>query len=101
MVSNNDTLASNHGTCCASAATARAENPSSVEGVDEGVCGVADNCRLMGIRRGGFTEARYADMYLWTAGFDPGNDLAGFPEPLDRGADIISSSFGFSVGSPI
>jgi len=101
MVANNDTRSSNHGTCCASAATARADNPSTVEGFDEGVAGVAGNCRLMGIRRGGNTEARYADMYLWTAGFDPGSDLEGFPAPLDRGADIISSSFGFSAGSPI
>ncbi len=101
MVPNNDTLGSNHGTCCASAATARADNASAVSGFDEGVAGVAGNCRLMGIRRGGNTEARYADMYLWTAGFDAESTLEGFPEPLDRGADIISSSFGFSVGSPI
>ncbi|MEL7427071.1 MAG: S8 family serine peptidase [Bacteroidota bacterium] len=100
MVANNNTLSSDHGTACASAAAALANNPSTVAGVNEGVAGVAGNCRVLAIRRGG-NEARYADMYLWAAGFDPESDTEDFPAQINPGADIITSSFGFSTGSAI
>jgi subtilisin family serine protease len=89
-----------HGTACASAAVANTNNASVVAGTSEGIAGVAGNCRLIGILRGG-TEARYAEMYLWAAGFDPGSTTAGFPAQLARGADVITNSFGFSVDNPI
>ena len=89
-----------HGTACASAAVANTNNASVVPGISEGIAGVAGNCRLIGILRGG-TEARYAEMYLWAAGFDPGSTTAGFPAQLARGADVITNSFGFSIDNPI
>lgn len=100
MVANNDSLSSNHGTCCASAATALANNPSAVAGVNEGVAGVAGNCRLIGIRRSG-PESHYAEMYLWAAGFDPESETEDFPDQISPGADVITNSFGYSIGSPI
>ena len=89
-----------HGTACASAAVGNTNNASVVAGTTEGIAGVAGNCRLIGILRGG-TEARYAEMYLWAAGFDPGSTTPGFPAQLARGADAITNSFGFSVDNPI
>jgi subtilisin family serine protease len=100
MAADMNNLGGDHGTCCASAAVANVNNASAVVGVNEGVAGVAGNCRLIAIRRGG-TEARYAEMYLWAAGFDAGSTTTGFPAQLARGADVITNSFGFSVGSPI
>jgi len=102
MVANNDTLTSDHGTCCASTAAGKANNPSAVAGINEGVAGVAGNCRLIGIRRGPRgDEALYAEMYLWLAGFDPESDEAGFPGTISPGADMITNSFGYSAGSAI
>ena len=49
-----------------------------VPGTSEGIAGVAGNCRLIGILPGG-TEARYAEMYLWAAGFDPGSTTPASP----------------------
>lgn len=98
MVANMNNLDGDHGTACASAATANINNASVVAGINEGIAGIAGNCRLIGIRRGG-TEARYADMYLWAAGFNV--TTAGFPAQLTRGADVITNSFGFSVNNPI
>jgi subtilisin family serine protease len=100
MAANNNSIVSDHGTCCASAAAARTNNASAVAGTNEGVSGVAGNCRVIAIRRGG-TEARYADMYLWAAGFDPESTDANFPAQISPGADIITNSFGFSVNVPI
>ncbi len=100
MVANNNSLGGDHGTCCAGAASGHADDPSAVLGVNEGTAGLAGNCRLIGIRRGG-TETRYADVYVWAAGFNPNSTLAGFPAQINPGADIITSSFGFSIGSPI
>lgn len=99
MVANNNALGGSHGTCCASAASGFT-NTSSTGGVPDGTVGIAGNCRVMGIRRGG-TEADYSDMYIWIGGFDPNSTRVGFPARLTRGADIITSSFGFSVGSAI
>jgi subtilisin family serine protease len=78
MVANMDRPAGNHGTCCASAATAQANNSSTVAGIDEGVAGVAGNCRLIAINRAG-AESLYAAMYLWAAGFDATSYPLGFP----------------------
>ncbi|MBI4888976.1 MAG: S8 family serine peptidase [Acidobacteria bacterium] len=91
MVANNTSLGGSHGTCCAGIATAVANNT-------EGAAGAAGNCRLMGLRRNG-PEATYSDAYLWAAGFDP--VAPGFPAQITPGADIISNSFGYSVGLPI
>lgn len=100
MAANMNNLGGDHGTACASAAAANINNASVVPGTSEGIAGVAGNCRLIGIRHGG-TEARFAEMYLWAAGFDPGSTTPGFPAQLARGADVITNSFGFSVNNPI
>lgn len=100
MVANNNSLAGSHGTCCASASTGFTDASSVTGGVPDGTVGIAGNCRLMAIRRGG-TEADYADMYIWAGGFNPNSTKAGFPAPLSRGADIISNSFGYSINMSI
>lgn len=100
MAANMNNLAGDHGTCCASASTAQTNNASTVAGVQEGVAGVAGNCQLIAVRRGG-AESRYAEMYLWAAGFNANSTTAGFPAQLAQGADVITNSFGFSVGNLI
>ncbi|WP_179220100.1 S8 family serine peptidase [Rhodococcus sp. NCIMB 12038] len=100
MVANMSSLPSDHGTACASAATARTNNSSNVVGVNEGIAGVAGNCRLIGVRRGG-SDLDYSEMYLWTAGLDANSSKPGFPAQITPGADVISNSFGASIGSPI
>ncbi len=100
MVANNNSLSSGHGTSCASAAASLTNNVSAVAGINEGVAGVAGNCRILAIRRGG-SEARYADMYLWAGGFDPESSDDDFPDQISPGADVISNSFGFSTGVAI
>ncbi|RMZ77989.1 hypothetical protein DV737_g4091, partial [Chaetothyriales sp. CBS 132003] len=82
-----------HGHCCATA---------SVGATDDGVgqAGVAGNCHLIAVRRGG-DEARYAEMYLWLSGLNAASTQSGFPAQLADGADVVTSSFGFSVNSPI
>lgn len=100
MVANNNSLGGSHGTCCASASTGFTDASSVAGGVPDGTVGIAGNCRVMAIRRGG-TEADYADMYIWIGGFNPNSTRAGFPAQLARGADIVTNSFGFSIGVPI
>jgi len=100
MVSDNNSLAGDHGTCCAGVSTGNTNNNSIVSGENEGIVGAAGNCRLMGLRRGG-PETKYADAYMWAAGFDPNSTIPGFPTAINPGADIITNSFGFSVGMPI
>ncbi|GAA4405087.1 hypothetical protein GCM10023187_23160 [Nibrella viscosa] len=102
MVANNSAIGvtDTHGTCCASAAAGQANNASVLAGVNEGNSGIAGNCKVMGIRRSG-SELRFADMYVWIAGFNPNSSFAGFPATLSRGADVITNSFGVSVGMPI
>jgi len=100
MVANTNALAGSHGTCCASASTGFTPVSSVVGGVPDGSVGIAGNCQLLAIRRGG-TEALYADMYIWAGGFNPNSATAGFPAQLARGADVITSSFGFSINNPI
>ena len=103
MVANNNSRSSGHGTSCASAAAALTNNASAVAGTNEGVAGVAGNCRILAIRRAWpGSEAGYADMYLWAAGLDPENDDDNFPDTISPGADVISSSIGHpSTGSAI
>lgn len=91
MAANNDTLNTNaglrdHGMACAAGAAGIADNA-------QGTAGVAGNCRVFGIRRGG-TEVRYAQAYLWLAGLDADSSTPGFPAQLTQGVDVISSSFG-------
>lgn len=100
MVANNNNRDGDHGTGTAGAVTGQASNPSVMPGQNEGMAGVAGNCRLMGIRRFG-PESRYSDAYIWMSGFDPNSALAGFPLPISPGADVITNSFGYSVGVPI
>ncbi|HET8735799.1 MAG TPA: S8 family serine peptidase [Pricia sp.] len=101
MVANTNSLSSGHGTACASAAASSSNNASAVAGTNEGVTGVAGNCRVLAIRRDG-TESKYADIYLWAGGFDPESDEDDFPAPISPGADVISSSIGIgsAIGSP-
>ena len=100
MVANNNTLGGSHGTCCASASVGFTNTSSVMAGVPDGNVGIAGNCRLMGIRRGG-TEVDYSDMYIWIGGFNPNSARMGFPAQLARGADIITSSFGAGFTAPI
>jgi Subtilase family len=96
MAASNGGRSHGHGTCCAGVATASPDNG--------GGCGVAGNCRLMAIRRPEgimASETAYSDMYLWIAGFDPQSPTTGFPQPIGRGADVISNSFGYAAGLPI
>lgn len=92
---NTSTVDGDHGMACASAAAGASNNA-------EGQAGVAGNCHVMGIRRGG-DEVRYSEMYLWLAGLDADSATTGFPAQLADGADVITNSiaFGASVGSPI
>lgn len=83
-----DPLGSTHGTKSSGIATANFDN-------SEGVAGVAPGSRLMPIRRpSGGTDTQYADMYIWTAGFDANSTTAGFPATISPGADVITNSFG-------
>lgn len=101
MVANNNTRSSGHGTCCAGIATALANNPAGVGAQNEGVAGSAGNCRLMAIERPSGSEVAYSDMYTWAGGFNPGSITAGFPAQISPGADVITNSFGSSIGMPI
>lgn len=103
MVANNDTLAlgSDHGMGCAGVATAQADNAASVPGEVEGVAGAAGNCRVIGIAAPfGQPNLRWADAFVWMAGFDPGWVADGvtyplgttFPATLASGADIHTNS---------
>lgn len=110
MVANNDNPPNNHGMGCSGIATALPNNASVVAGVNEGIAGAAGNSRAMGlIRPAGAAEIRYSDAYIWMAGFNPGWTADGvnyavgtvFPAVPSPGADVISNSFGESVGLPI
>lgn len=102
MVANNNVPPNDHGMGCAGVASALANNPSVVASEEEGVAGAAPNCRVMGlIRPAGGTEIQYADAYIWMAGFNPNSTQPGFPAPISPGADIITNSFGASIGAPI
>ena len=100
MVANNNSLGGSHGTCCAGVATALANNPSVIAGQNEGVVGMGGNCRLIGLRHSG-PETMFSDAYIWAAGFDPNSTTPSFPNPVSPSADIITNSFGYSIGAPI
>ena len=51
-----------HGTACASAAVGNIGNASVVAGVTEGIAGIAGNCRLIGVLRGGTEGAVRRDV---------------------------------------
>src|SRR5882724_3682306 len=102
MVANNTARQGGHGTCCAGIATAPGNNASGVAGQNEGVAGSAGNCRLIAIERPfPGSEVAYSDMYIWTSGFDPASSSAGFPAAISPGADVITNSFGYSIGMAI
>jgi len=104
MVANNNALGGSHGTCCASASVGFTNVSSVAGGVPDGTVGIAGNCRVMGIRQPGWAaglETNYSDMYIWIGGFNPNSTIASFPAQLARGAEIITNSFGYSVGLPI
>ncbi|HYJ78081.1 MAG TPA: S8 family serine peptidase, partial [Longimicrobiaceae bacterium] len=101
MAANNDLLGGDHGMGCAGVAAARAENPSSVAGEWEGVAGAAGNCRIVAVRAPfGAPTLRWADAFVWMAGFDPGWVADGvtypigatFPPLLAQGVDIHTNS---------
>lgn len=88
-----DPTAGAHGTKSSGIAAALADN-------GEGIAGVAPECRLMPIRRpSGGTDTDYADMYVWIAGLNPNSTTPGFPAQINRGADVISNSFGLYQNS--
>jgi subtilisin family serine protease len=102
MVPSINHLANDHGTACASAATAIAHNALWLAKVSEGIAGVAGNCRLLAVRApGGLAESRFAEMYMWIAGLNVDSSTPGFPAQITPGADVISSSYGSSGGVPI
>ncbi|QQO56590.1 MAG: S8 family serine peptidase [Thiohalocapsa sp. PB-PSB1] len=100
MVANNDNPNAvhgdgYHGSGCAGIITARAENPSGVAGEEEGVAGVAPNCRMVSaLGSSGQTEDELSDIYLWLAGLDPASTDPDFPDPLPTPAAVITNSFG-------
>jgi subtilisin family serine protease len=96
----NDTPFSTHGMGVAGICSARANNPSGVVGVGEGVTGAAPNTRLMGLIYP-TTDIDKADMFIWAAGFDPGSPVVGFPAPPTHGADVITCSVGLGEGSAL
>lgn len=105
MQPNNDNPPNDHGMGCSGVSVARADNAAGVAGVNEGVAGVAGNCRAMGvIRPAGGTEVQYSDAFLWMAGFEPGWVADGvdypvgtlFPAAPSPGADIITNSYSWS-----
>ncbi|MGI9301242.1 MAG: S8 family serine peptidase [Gammaproteobacteria bacterium] len=100
LVPNNDSVLGNHGMGVSGVGAAKANNDSVIAGQDEGIAGAAPNCRAMGLIFP-FTESEQLDMYVWAAGFDPGSPLAGFPDPISKGADVFSTSIGFGSGAPI
>lgn len=81
----------NHGTSCAGVATALRNNPA-------GGSGMAPACTLLPIRNITIgTGNERADMFVWTAGFNPGAPPAGrppYPPQPSPGADVISCSWG-------
>ncbi|MEN8229962.1 MAG: S8 family serine peptidase [Bacteroidota bacterium] len=100
MVTNNDDPNSihsdgYHGSGCAGIITARVENPSGVAGEEEGVTGVAPNCRMVSaLGSSGQTEDELSDIYLWLAGLNPASTDPDFPDPLPTPAAVITNSFG-------
>ncbi len=81
-------LAGDHGTQCASTATAAFNN-------NQGIVGVAPNCHLIGARLPSpATGIAMADAFMWSAGFNTGSTNPNFPALPARSADVISNSWG-------
>lgn len=100
LVPNNDAVLGDHGMGVSGVGSAKTNNDSVVAGQDEGIAGAAPGCRVMGLIFPS-KESEQLDMYVWAAGFDPGSTLAGFPDPINPGADVFSTSIGFGAGAPI
>ncbi len=88
-------LTSDHGTKSASSAAASCDRGSL------GVCGVAGNCGVVGLRviERGITFDDIATSWLWAAGLHADSPLRDLPAPPTSGADVISNSW--SPTSPI
>ncbi|MGQ0569589.1 MAG: S8 family serine peptidase [Armatimonadota bacterium] len=81
-------LGGDHGTQCAGSTTAAFDN-------NQGTCGVAPNCRLIGARIPGTTTGvAMADAFLWAAGINNGSADPNFPAFPSQPADVISNSWG-------
>lgn len=86
-------LGGDHGTECASSATARFDNTL-------GVAGLAGNCHLIGARLPTSVNGiAMADAWIWAAGFPTGSTQPNFPAQLATGADVISNSWGIYGGA--
>lgn len=100
MVANNDDPNASfgdgyHGSGCAGVILARADNASGVAGEEEGVAGVAPNCRMISaMGSNGQTEVELSDIYLWLAGLNPASTDPDFPAALATPASVITNSFG-------
>lgn len=83
-------LAGDHGTQCASSATAALNT-------NLGTSGIAGNCHLIGARLPlSVTGIDIADAWIWAAGFSTGSTNPNFPTNLSKGADVISNSWGIN-----
>ncbi|MHA1909164.1 MAG: S8 family serine peptidase [Candidatus Thorarchaeota archaeon] len=81
-------LGGDHGTKCASSATARFDSIT-------GATGLAGNCHLIGARLPSTVALLdLADGWIWAAGFPTGSTNPSFPAQLVQGADVISNSWG-------
>jgi subtilisin family serine protease len=100
LVPDNDNPIGAHGMGVAGVCGARADNPSPVPGVGEGLAGAAPNCRMMGLIFP-FTDVDIADMFIWAAGFNPNSPRVGFPAAISPGADVFTCSIGFGSGAAI
>jgi hypothetical protein len=86
-------LSGDHGTKCASSATAGFDNAI-------GVAGLAGNCHLIGARNPtSWSGIDIADAWIWAAGFTTGSTNPNFPAQLTSGADVISNSWGVTWGA--
>jgi subtilisin family serine protease len=82
------TLGGSHGTQCAATAVGAFGNT-------VGTAGVAGNCRLIGARISDTSTAmEIADAWVWAAGLPIASTDPLFPARLERGADVISNSWG-------
>jgi len=86
-------LSGDHGTKCASSATAMFDNTI-------GGAGLAGNCHLIGARLPNVASGLdMADAWIWAAGFTTGSTNPNFPAQLTTGAEVISNSWGITWGA--
>jgi subtilisin family serine protease len=86
-IGNNDSA---HGTSCAGVALANAND-------EIGVAGAAPNTRLLGLIYPKTDPEKYR-MFLWAAGIPVKTGDPKFPDKLDKGANIFTTSIGFRKG---